>query len=55
MNFQAFLLFVKDFKLLKTVFKLETVKKVFKKESEFGKVLRFENFINLLELLSHEK
>ena len=55
MSFQSFCLFAKDFKILKTIFSLETIKKVFKKQSEFGKVLQLKNFIGLVEALSHEQ
>jgi hypothetical protein len=33
LNFQSFSLFCKDFKILKVIFSLETIKKVYKKYS----------------------
>lgn len=55
MNFQSFCLFARDFKILKLIFSLETIKRVYKKCSIFGKSLKLINFINLIEVLAHEK
>ena len=46
---------MKNFRLLKVIFPLEKVKLFFKKYSNFGQYLTSENFIFLINELSHEK
>lgn len=55
LTFQPFILFMKNFRLLKVIFPLEKVKLFFKKYSNFGQYLTSENFIFLINELSHEK
>jgi hypothetical protein len=53
MNFQSFSLFAKDFKILKVIFSIDTIKKLYKRHAEFGKTLKFNNFVSMIEGLSH--
>ena len=41
LTFQPFILFMKNFKLLKTIYSLERIKILFKKYANFGKFLTF--------------
>ena len=54
LTFQPFILFMKNFNLLKTIFPLDKVKLLFKKFSNYGQYLTQENFIFLINELAHE-
>lgn len=55
MNFQSFLLFCRQFKLVPQIFTLESISVAFKKHSNYGKSLTLDDFINLVNNLSHQK
>lgn len=55
LTFQPFILFMKNFGLLKVIFPLDKIKLYFKKFSNFGQYLTAENFIFLINELSHEE
>lgn len=54
LTFQPYILFMKNFKLLKTIFHVDKLKLFFKKHSNFGQYLTYENFVFLINELAHE-
>ena len=45
---------MKNFRLLKTIYPLEKIKLLFKKHSNYGKYLTFDNFLFMIHEMSHE-
>jgi hypothetical protein len=54
LDIKSFLLFVKNFKILKTIFSLDKTMLLFKKHADFGKYLSFDNFYFMINSMSHE-
>ena len=50
---QAYLLFCKNFHILKAIFSLERLTIIFKKHADYGKYLSFDNFSFLINSMSH--
>jgi hypothetical protein len=55
MDFQSFLLFCRQFRLVSQVFPVNSIRVIFKKHSNFGKSLTFEDFVNIVNSMAHEK
>lgn len=55
MDFQSFLLFCRQFRLVNQIFSLNSIKTIYKKHSNYGKNLTYDDFMNLLTNLAHEK
>ena len=53
LTFQPFILFMKNFKLLKTIYSLDRIKLLFKKYANYGKYLTFENFLFMINEMAH--
>jgi hypothetical protein len=54
LDIKGFLLFAKNFRILKTIFSLDRMILIFKKHADFGKYLSFDNFYFMINSLSHE-
>lgn len=55
MDFQAFVLFCRQFRLVSQMFPLNSIRVIFKKHSNYGKTLTYDDFVNLLASMAHEK
>lgn len=52
---QAYFLFCKNFHILKAIFSIEKLTIIFKKHADYGKYLSFDNFLFMLNSMSHEQ
>lgn len=54
LDIKAFLLFAKNFHILKTIFSLDRTILIFKKHADYGKFLSFDNFYFTINSMAHE-